>query len=125
MRVAIFGLDEGLEAELASGGSAEPVRCPPPPPQPGSDSLPPALEAAESGLAGSGAAAAAIGGDGDWALAAALACSKAVIPFAHVRPEAPAGSYGGHVERLAALTVGERDGTAAAIQQWLTDLGDS
>jgi hypothetical protein len=124
VRVATFGLDESLEAALASSESAGAVRCAPPE-EPGRDPLPAALEAAESALESSGASAAAIGGDGDWALAAALACAKEVIPYAHVRPAAPAGRYGGHVERLATLILDEPAATAAAIQQWLTDLGDS
>ncbi len=121
MRVATFGLDETLEHSLAVG-SSQPVRCSPGSPEGGT--LPAALEGAESALAGAGAEAALIAGDDDWALAAALACAKALVPYAFITAE-DAGETGnaGHIRRLADFVVPASDGPEAA-QGWLATLGD-
>jgi hypothetical protein len=121
VRVATFGLDETLEHSLAAG-SSQPVRCSPDSPEAGT--LPAALEAAESALAAAGAEAALIAGDDDWALAAALACAKAVVRYAFVSAgDAGENGNSGHIRRLADFVIPASDGPEAA-ESWLATLGD-
>lgn len=121
MRIATFGLDPAAEESLAAGPS-EAVRCYPDSPEGGM--LPAALEAAESALDRAGADAALIGGDDDWALAAALACAKAVVPYAFIHGEGDReGGNAGHIERLSEAVIATADSTDA-VQRWLATLGD-
>lgn len=122
MRIATFGVDEALEQALEATGSAERVGCLPA--SPAEAELPAALEAAESALDRAAAEAAVIAGDGDWALAAALACAKAVVPYAFVSPGGDSNAgHAGHVARLAATVVSPSEGPPA-LQRWLATLGD-
>jgi hypothetical protein len=121
VRVATFGLDEALEESLAAG-PPDPVPCPPAPPE--AATLPTALEAAETALDRAGAETALIAGDDDWALAAALACAKAVVPYAFLsRDDGPATGAAGHIERLAHSVIPAAGGPEA-VRRWLAALGD-
>lgn len=117
MRLATFDIDSELAARL-SNDEIRTVPCRPPP----DAGLAHSLEAGEAELAASDASAALIAGDGDWALGAALACAKALVPFAYLRGAGgTVGPHGGHVERLAERVIEPGPGTTAAVQAWATD----
>lgn len=111
MRVALFGaprvdLDPAEHTAVDCDGER-------------SEDLPAALERAEAALGQANADAALIAGGDDWALAAALACSKQPVPFAFVGGE---GIHAGHLERLSAVAVDAEQPLAEQIQRWLAGL---